>query len=324
MKAFTEETTSDQKRLARGEQLKHARSLLRARDWKHSGPWRVMMVSGRYPLGEIVAIQELMPHAKILAVDKDREAVRAAADCGVDSIRIDLSEFTWYGNGSHTRSAARPHPEILAWLGKDGDSQIKFDLIHLDLCGTVMGHAYDIIPVYHNYALAVRGVMIADTSYGREVREVIFADYYRGRRVRRSYYEPSEGVVEDPWDTFSVDVPEEVRARVEFLFPGHRLPFVRSIITYCGHHQPMLSVLASKTPWKRSYVHLGSADLQAAIICEQLNLQRLYDTPEERVMAFRRSFAAIKAVSTRRAKQVDNFKAETTTQPTNNQQTNER
>lgn len=296
MRAFTETDTTDQKRLARGEQLLLARSLLRARDEKHNCAWRVLILAGRYPQGEISAVQELMPQARILAIDNDPVAVQAAAACGVEAMQVDLGDFAWREGGkTRNRSDALPNQQVMKWTGFDDRGRHRgFDLIHLDFCGTVMGEAHDIIPVYMSRrALTLRGVFIASFSYGREVAEVLMSNYYHGHRP---------GLAQEAWEDWPT-LPELLKTRLSYIIAASRVDQVRSIVSYQGSRMPMCSMLVSMTPWKQSYIHIGPHDLKAAIVNEQLNLKLLYDTPEERILAFRRSMAAQKAVVTRRKRQ---------------------
>src|SRR4051812_22114148 len=95
---FSEATISDQKRLARGEQLLVARSCLRFRDEAHNRKWRVMVLAGASPAGEIAAIREVLPTAHITAVDKDHSCVRAAKDAGADeTLQVDLTNYVTKG-----------------------------------------------------------------------------------------------------------------------------------------------------------------------------------------------------------------------------------
>src|SRR4051812_6757393 len=122
---FSEDTVSDQKRLARGEHLLAARGHLRVRDHVHHARWRVMILAGGNPAGEVTAIRELMPKAHITAVDKDPLCLEAAITAGVDEvIQCDLTDYSRLG-----RSVTSAPCEALTRLP-------RFDIVNLDLCSS--------------------------------------------------------------------------------------------------------------------------------------------------------------------------------------------
>src|SRR5687767_16040219 len=100
---------TDQKRLVRGEQYLLARTILRARDGVHHKKWRILMVAGGSPSGEVTAIRELMPKAFIVAVDNNPQCLAAAIDAGVDDVaQCDLTDWTTHRDTNALRRPAKP------------------------------------------------------------------------------------------------------------------------------------------------------------------------------------------------------------------------
>jgi hypothetical protein len=157
--AFDASKVTDQKRFVRGEQMLLARRCLRIRDEIHSAPWRIMIMAGAAPEGEINAIRELMPKAHITAIDNDERCLTAALNCGADEVvHVDLTEWGEYENTFRKKPAA-----------KLGDR--RFDVVCLDLCANVNATTKKMARVYRSL-VAHYGVYIVNFSYGRDVVEL--------------------------------------------------------------------------------------------------------------------------------------------------------
>lgn len=276
MANFDASTTSDQKRLARGEQWLMTRSTLRAWYRTHSSNWRILTLAGGSPAGEINCIRELMPKAHITAVDKDEACVLAAMDAGADdAIQVDLSEFT-----VSKHNTKQPNSALI---------NKRFHAVHLDLCAGASHETRQLISVY--LALVERpGVLLVTFSYGRDVVEFFKMCQPIHERLSR--------------------VPENVAARISYLC-GAWAQKVASVILYQGNAMPMCSVAIVRLgstahaggdlPYDLSIVKLQEGDFELAVLHPDPRM--LYDCPGDRIEALRRSHAALKAVATRRAKE---------------------
>ena len=274
---FDELTISDQKRFVRAEQLLYARSRLRARDRKHHAQWRVLILAGGSPAGEIVAIRELMPKAHITAVDMDPACLSAAIDAGVDEvIQCDLTDYSFDGNRLYKPTAAlRKVP--------------KFDLVSLDLCAGANRITRRICRVYLDQLVNTNGVAILTFSYGRDVIEEIDDESIPYQLRHLSDYGASD---------------RNLR-RIGYLLTGMQLCRVRSVIIYRGNEMPMCSVLTSAKGCfaPASYVQVELGDFELAVVYP--DSASLYDCPQARIDSLRRRFAAIKAVLTRRKSAIE-------------------
>jgi len=283
---FTAEKITDQKRYARGEQLKFAQTLLRVRDHAHNRKWRALILAGGAPQGEINAIRELMPAAHITAVDIEQDCVEAAVRAGADYVvRCDLADLATktlaYGS-----TAKAPNT---AFAGLD-----KFDLVHLDFCSNLGPDLRRIVNVYRSLVTG-RGIYIVSFSYGRDVTEVFKLESDINRSV------------------LGAEVPDAVAIRVAWLFRTQQWS-IRSIITYRGAAMPMCSVLC-QVGWQQglnsklqedryrddcvaaSYASLLPGDFELAVTMPDPS--KLYDCPQERIESLRRSHTAIMASYTR-------------------------
>ncbi len=281
---FDHSKITNSKRLARGEQLLMARTLLRARDEQHNRAWRVMILAGGSPGGEIAAIRELMPKAHITAVDTDRSCLAAAKDAGADEvICCDLADWvteertsSW---GTRTKSTYLP----VAMSAVE-----PFDIICLDLCGPVNRSTRELWRQYRR-KLSRHGIMILTFSYGRDVLEVF-------EEAKKNAF-PATIERFEAWG-----IPAPLQGRFAYLFTGFGdLNEIRSVIGYRGNEMPMCSVLRhlKKTYCSRGlYVGLEARDWELAVIYPQS--MALYDCPSERIAQLRRHFAAIKASCTRK------------------------
>lgn len=280
MAKFEADTISDQKRIARGEHWLLARTILRARDRKHHANWKVAILSGAAPAGEINVIRELMPEAHITAVDRESDCVAQALSDGADEgLCLDL--------GAYTRvPKARFHKDRRLPAGELADR--KLDVFSLDLCSGANDYTKDLLSVYAR----ISDVTIVTFSYGRDVTEFF------------------ELRCHTPPELASAGVPDMVAKRIGYLlgsYDGLGTHGIGSVILYRGNETPMCSVLHSKSPAKLatypakplSFVRLCEEDFEAAIL--HPDAARLYDCPQERIVALRRRQAALKAVATRRA-----------------------
>lgn len=286
---FDADKITDAKRVARGEHWLAVRTFLRKRDRIHHAPWKIVTLAGHHPAEEIACIRELMPKAVIYAVDVDDECCRLAQEAGADHAYC-LNILAWQGplNG-RPRSRVDIFPEPLADIG-------PVDAINLDFCG---GITQDMELVTRRYPQLCRtGVLLLTFSYGRDVTEVYDAGSYRG-------------------------IPEPLGGRVAKLDRGPTRMNLTSVIAYRGSKMPMCSLMwvnyrgqdepkssydnrSTRERWSEiiasrpdpSFVKIGDDDLAPA--CVYPDAAKLYATPAERIAAFRRKFAALKAVTTRR------------------------
>lgn len=284
---FTAKTVTDQKRLVRGEQWLFVRRLLRARDERHSMNWRVLILAGGAPHGEIAAIRELMPKAHIVAVDRDRQCLEAAIDAGADDvIECDLYAYEREvkGNG-HYPSSVFVLPQPLRHVA-------PFDAIHLDFCGLVCDQMKRATRLVVQYLLINRGCLIQTFSYGRDVVEM-FLD--AGRTYSFAGQHPNT-------DTVTISLPDEIPDTVagRLLYLG-QVRYLRSVMLYRGPAAPMVSALYQKyaNAYRNtmSVVKVEPGDFELAVTYP--DAVNLYDCPESRIKSFRQKFAAIKAVMNR-------------------------
>jgi hypothetical protein len=286
MGAFAASTITDQKRLVRGEQLLYARTRLRVRDGLHHAKWRILIMAGMAPHGEIRAIRELMPKAHIIAVDRDHECVEAAIDAGADDVvQCDLGDL--YFEPVTPQSTWGPtklkHPNRQLW------EQARFDIVSLDLCGGVTDELVGIASTYRQI-ITPAGILIVTFSYGRDVVEV-FRDW------------AARGGV--PAKLSASGLSPDVCSRIAYLFPGGAIEKnLHSVMVYRGHEMPMCSALLQtgssvrNIPSAISVVRVERGDFEIAIAHPDPAL--IYDCPRERIEALRRSHAAIRASYTRR------------------------
>jgi len=260
---------SDQKRLVRGEHLLLARTKLRARDCVHHAPWRVMILAGGAPEGEVKAIRELMPKAHITAVDTDERCLSAAIDAGVDEvIQCDLAQFTKNGTGG-----LRPAQALL--------DKAKFDVVVMDLCTVPNLLTRKLFKVYRGM-VAKEGVYIFNFAYGRDVIEAIEAT-----RVQKHLMELTDQ-----------GCSERLVKRIAFLAESNFFS-IESVVAYKGHEMPMCSLFVSRRYWDTpiSFVSVEPGDFELAVVYP--DAASLYDCPKDRIDSLRRRFAALKAAHTR-------------------------
>jgi hypothetical protein len=274
---FTESKTSDQKRLARGEQWLLARSCLRERDMVHNRNWRVLILSGMNPSGEINCIRELMPKSEIVAVDTDEQCVEAARSAGADiCLNADLGESTKSRVGPYNMLYERPNNLL--------DSIGKFDAIHLDFCAGATEETKRTVRI-NSLLLSGRGVMIVTFSYGRDVVEVFQS---RPPRTNQLAIDKLNGI----------GINKTIVNRIAFAVGGIASDAI-SVVLYKGNEMPMCSVLCQKgTRRNISFVKVEPGDFELAVTCPDPS--KMYDCPSDRIESLRRSAAAIKASITRR------------------------
>jgi hypothetical protein len=238
-----------------------------------------------------------MPKAFIIAVDIDPQCCEAALAAGADEA-ICTDVFAWQKNSPPVSRSSLP--DAMQALG-------DLDAINLDLCGGITKNVEQAVTRY-SY-ICRKGALLLTFSYGRDVCEVYEPGEYRG-------------------------IPEPIGGRVRLI--AHRAMYqlnLTSVMVYKGHEMPMCSLMWSE--WRGrdididtdkyndsdrkkkriaarpnpSFVKAGNDDLSVA--CVYPDVAKLYGLPDERVQAFRRHFAALKAVATRRAKeqeQAEDFK----------------
>lgn len=283
MKAFTSETITDQKRLARGEHLLAVRTHLRKRDEVHQRPWRVLMLPGQQPDEEIQSIRHMLPRAHIVAFDRDPIALQASLNAGVD--QIIQGELEDYVNIEPERGYTRifPHRGIY--------EQPKFDVMLLDLCANASYQTGRIASRYYEW-IEPRGCMVFTFSYARDVVEV-----FSGAAKNSLEFA----------DRFK-DVPVGVADRIIYMFPANIIRNIRSIILYMGKGTPMCSCFINKKSLNKhdkkpedtflSIIKLEPGDYEVALCYPESAY--LYATPQERIESLRRSHSAIIAHYTRK------------------------
>ena len=284
MSNFTEATVSDQKRLVRGEHWLLTRTLLRKRDERHHLPWRVLMIAGGSPRGEIVAIREVMPKAYIVAADIDQECL-SAADSADETVCCDLLE-------SIKSKGTTSVPAVMY-------ERERFDAINLDFCGPVSRELSRMVGMYLRTALTSRGVLMVTFSYGRDVAEMFVG------RERKFLVDVSSCSYrkEQEWRELPQEIPDTIAGRISYL---GNLEYLESVMSYKGNEMPMCSLLFQKgieemrRRQRISYTKVDPDDFGLAVVYP--DAASLYDCPAERIQSFRNHFAAMKAVATRKAR----------------------
>jgi hypothetical protein len=232
-----------------------------------------------------------MPRANIIAADRSLTAVEAAIDAGADvGVHCDVTEFRKPPGSSPFASL----PEQIAQFA-------PYDIINLDFCGPVAGME-GALRKYSRAAAKAKGILMATFSYGRDVREL--------------YDDEAFG-----------DVPRPLAARVRACaVAAMDKMHLCSVLAYSGNQMPMYALLWEMGgKWEKrtcghtytnfctsscsvlrpplSFARVGAADLYAAAtMFDRLEPSELYALPPERVLHFRRKFAAEKAVATRRSR----------------------
>lgn len=294
---FDAKRISDQKRLVRGEQLLAARSALRARDEQHHRRWKLLVMAGGSPHGEVAAIRELMPKAHIVSVDDNPACLDAAIDAGVDDV-VQCNLTDWKLIESSVR---RPQdaPRVRKAPAASVENHAPFDLINLDLCGVVNETTRDIFRVYKTL-LSSGGVVLLTFSYGRDVTEMFIqalADFKHGGYRESTSQQDRRALVMERMQ--AAGVPELLRGRLAYLFTPTELERIGSIMLYRGNEMPMCSVFFASGGKHRgmSFVQIEHGDYELAVVYP--DAANLYDCPKERIESLRRQFAAIKASITR-------------------------
>jgi len=232
-------------------------------------------MAGGAPSGEIRAIQELMPKSHIVAVDRDATCLDAAIQAGVDDV-VQCDVYDW-GPPLHKLNKFGPNKAISS-LG-------KFDVISLDLCGSVTDQSTELLKKYWQL-LTFGGVMLFTFSYGRDVVEV-----FRSVAVGEKILEQAE----------ASGVSDMVVRRVRFLCGASSKLWggLSSVMVYRGQEMPMCSLLFANSSSDEpcSWVRVESGDFELAVVYPES--ANLYDCPQERIEGLRRRFAALKAAITR-------------------------
>lgn len=276
--AFSEATISDEKRATRGEHYLLARTRLRIRDVIHHAKWRVLIVAGGAPSGEVNAIRELMPLAHITAVDKDESCLDAAIDCGVDEVVLcNLADNEVTASGT-----------ILPAPLRDLE---KFDIVNIDLCAGANATTKKIL-INSQQLVAPRGIFLVTFSYGRDVAEVFKESLTKTMRAHSDLRETLEAIMH-------IAENDLIAGRLCYLFSHGKLATIRSVILYRGAQMPMCSIMfqSAKAYSPPSILKLGRGDFEILVTCPDST--RLYDCPQDRLEAIRRKHAAIKAAYTR-------------------------
>lgn len=316
---FDADSITDHKRLARGEHYLSARRLLRVRDEKHNHAWRILILAGGCPSGEVTALRELMPKAHVTAVDKYQSHLDAAIDAGVDEVfQCDLAKFTYQPAISGLTRDTRPlfnsieeaieatqnRRRPVYTLGAFPIARQVFDVLSLDFCSNVNPETRKLLEIYSHWHVAKKGVLIFTFSYGRDVVEMfdVALKNWRGTWESRA---------DDAWRLSVarrfIDIPDTIFSRIVYLCGYSMLQMLESVIVYQGSVMPMCSCLFNwnnaTRSHKVSFVKVGPGDFELAVCYpESMNL---YDCPADRINQLRRSHAAIKASYTKKQPLLD-------------------
>lgn len=276
---FTEATTTDAKRLVRGEHWKLVQTHFRREQKKHHPNIRVITLAGGNPHEEITCIRSLLPQAEIVAVDHDQQCCEEAKKAGANTV-ICADLFDWDGT-KVPRSIQELRP---------------VDVVNLDLCG---GITQDVERAVTRYGQLVRaaGVLMLSFSYGRDVAELFSQAPWRGIPA------PLAGRVKYLNDRiYHKKYKEDWRSKQDILIPTLGLT---SVLAYKGAQMPMCACLweGHSDPDKPSFVNVTDEDLMQAVLVQldPLDVSRLYAVPSERIQHFRRKAAARQAVITRQS-----------------------
>lgn len=289
-----ESIATDQKRVARGEHLKLARDRLRVRDQVHHCHWKVLMIAGPEPEGELKAIKELMPSSHILCVDLKMECVVKGAAIADAILCCDLSPVqkkTKYGSIQF-----EPNPELL--------SRGPFDLVDLDLCGNPSSDTGRLVRV-NSRLLTTRGVLMVTFSYGRDVVPWIDESYrkLKARYNKRDDWKYASAPEKGLRRFIESSIPQHLKSRIASVLDISLIARLRSVIQYHGKNMPMCSLLInapSSSIEKISFCKLDNEDFENVMLENYYGDPCLiYDCPEERLLFLRRSATARKAVITR-------------------------
>jgi len=279
---FTASTTTDAKRLARGEHWKMVQAHFRRETRQHHPQIRVLTLAGGNPREEIECIRSLLHHAQIVAVDIDPQCCDAAKDAGADVV-LCTDLFAW------------DHANVPAAIRELG----TIDVVNLDLCGGITPPVERAV-TYYGRLVRTAGVLMVSFSYGRDIVEVFSREPWQGipaplaGRVKRLH----ERIPAKDKTIWKGDLPAGTE-RIATLG-------LTSVIAYKGAQMPMCACLweGHCNPEHPSFVNATDDDLMSATLAqlEPLDVSRLYALPAERIQHFRRKFAAAKAVSTRNAR----------------------
>lgn len=138
------EQISKDKRLARGEHFRIADECLQIEGYCHPAQkkYRVMVMAGGAPQGEIDAIRTLWPKARITAVDSNPACIEVAKQSGVDEYYVcDLYNYQTLQNNSYGVKKG----VVSCLSGKE------FDILSLDLCGVVKPEYRELISIYQSW-----------------------------------------------------------------------------------------------------------------------------------------------------------------------------
>lgn len=295
--SFSADKITDRKRYARGEQLRFAKTLLQARDEVHHASWKVLMLAGPEPSGEINSIRSLMPKSVIIAVDINPESVEKARLAGADcAVCCDLSKFEVSGTGAGT--IKKPCVEMQNVISQFGN----LDILHLDFCGSPC-HTMKLLISVGLTMLSGRGVLILTFSYGRDVTAMFRESYSALHRSQRGKADAACSVL---GYLLEKGASESIVERLSYVFSTTSIAAIRSVIQYSGPQMPMCSVLVHKKEYPRphpddvSFVKAGVEEFNLCVT--HPDVRTLYDCPEEKLKKIKASMAAQKAVATRKSR----------------------
>jgi hypothetical protein len=284
---FHQSDISNGKRLARGQHWLFARTHLRARDMVHNRRWKVLMMAGEAPAGEIRCIRELLPLAKIVAIDRHVTAVQAARAEGADEVYL-VPDATALVKSQPGVASSKFIPACTNEIGSD------FDVIHLDLCSPLGAATSQVVRAWER--LLRKGMFILTFPYGRDVLEV-FANTDDTRPDDREQLKALR----------KQNCPKNIIDRLLFLF-DRGLPNKCSILIYRGHKMPMCSIaflpkFQFRGDWPGrggcSFCALTATDAEDAFV-EPIDWCKVYDTPLSVIQELRRRRSARKAANTSR------------------------
>jgi hypothetical protein len=264
---FLGETTTDQKRLVRGEVYQYAKTLLQQRDGKSQGKWNIFMLAGGSPGEEIGVCRGLFQRACITSCDVNSDLVELALSAGADrGLVVELQE------GCVVEGA-------------------PFDFAFVDLCETATAKSEKLLFYLLRKSsgfLADGGVLAFAFSYGRDVGAIY--EPYREHLGR--YFHDS-------------DFSETLQLRISFMLGQHKTVETQllHLISYMGSNPMCVMIFGRAAAYhkKVGQLRIGTGDYEIALT-ETLEPSVLYATPQDRIESLRRSHAAIKAHYTRKQK----------------------
>lgn len=225
MPKFEPTLVSDAKRRTRADFYLLAEKILReeCRVDPSSNTVSSLILPGRAPDEEIRAIRALFPHAYVVAVDRDPEAVKRAMTAGADKGAVgDLAYIN--NHDEHGGLGLRYH---------------NFSVVNLDLCGVANNTSMDIVTRVAKRASKVLGVFV---SYGHDDAEQI------AYNTERLALFPGWGPLREELRALmpETQVTRTIEITRSALVGGLGDWTVRKVYQYRGNRVPMLGVVLAR------------------------------------------------------------------------------